>query len=388
MQKLSNIVTHLQNRLFESVISSNLIYNTCWEDPRVDRQLLDISPESRMVMLTSAGCNALDYLLDAPSQIHCVDINPAQNALLELKKAFFKNNNYPLLWDFFGTGSKDGAELIYHQQIQKLLPAKHRRYWDKNINYFTPTSAFPSFYFRGTSGNVARLIHNHIQRKGLYPKVLKMLNAQSLEEQAYYFEEIEPQLWSTFSKWLVRRNATMTMLGVPATQRDMIEREYQGGILDFIRQSLHHIFTKLPLQDNYFWRVYLTGSYSTDCCPNYLLERNFAQLRTHINSIETHTTSLSQFLEQNPGPYSHFILLDHQDWMANAQPQLLKEEWKRILDKAQSGAKILFRSAGPSLHFLPDFVYESVEFYPEQTKSLHSRDRVGTYESTHLGVVQ
>ncbi|WP_171032810.1 DUF3419 family protein [Fodinibius saliphilus] len=378
----------MQNRLFESVISSNLIYNTCWEDPRIDRKLLDITPDSRIVMLTSAGCNALDYLLDAPEEIHCVDINPAQNALLELKKALFNYNSHPLLWEFFGNGAKKGAELKYHQHLRQLLPQVAREYWDRNINYFIPTSALPSFYFRGTSGNVARLIHNRIQRKGLYPKVLEMLNAESLEEQAYYFEDIEPQLWSAFSKWLVRRNATMTMLGVPTTQRDMIEREYQGGILDFIRQSLHNIFTGLPLHDNYFWRVYLTGSYSTDCCPNYLHEYNFSDLRNRINNIETHTTSFSHFLDTQPGSFSHFILLDHQDWMGEAKPELLAKEWKSILRKAQSGAKILFRSAAPSLDFIPDFVTDRIQFHPEQTTPLHAKDRVGTYESTHLGIVK
>ena len=38
-------------------------------------------------MLTSAGCNALDYLLDGPAEIHAVDVNFRQNALLELKAA-------------------------------------------------------------------------------------------------------------------------------------------------------------------------------------------------------------------------------------------------------------------------------------------------------------
>jgi len=388
MKKLSHIISELQDRLFESVVSSNLVYNACWEDPRIDRQLLDIDSDSRIVMLTSAGCNALNYLLDTPEQIHCVDINPAQNALLELKKAFFVNDNYQLLWDFFGSGSNRSAELVYHQQIRPLLDAQHQQYWDQNINYFVPNSAFSSFYFRGTAGNIARLIHNRIQRKGLYPQVLKMLDAETLDEQAYYFDEVEPQIWNAFSKWLVRQPATMTMLGVPATQRNMIKEEYNGGILDFIRQSLKQVFTKLSLQDNYFWRVYLTGSYRTDCCPNYLLERNFESLKKRANNIDSHTSTLSEFLTQNPGPYSHFVLLDHQDWMSDSRPDLLAEEWRKILSQSQRGTKILFRSAGSSLDFLPDFVFDQVAFKPEKTNHLHPKDRVGTYESTHLGVVQ
>jgi len=35
--------------------------------------------------LTSAGCNVLEYLLDSPAEIHAVDVNPRQNALLHLQ---------------------------------------------------------------------------------------------------------------------------------------------------------------------------------------------------------------------------------------------------------------------------------------------------------------
>ena len=80
------MIKQIKNRVFQQIHTGNLVYNTCWEDPRCDRALLDLTAESRVVMLTSAGCNALDYLLDAPHSIDCVDMNPRQNALLDLKK--------------------------------------------------------------------------------------------------------------------------------------------------------------------------------------------------------------------------------------------------------------------------------------------------------------
>ncbi len=69
--------THaIHDAIFKRVHGSNLVYNTCWEDPRLDRQMLNLQPDSRLVMITSAGCNALDYLLDEPAEIHAVDVNP------------------------------------------------------------------------------------------------------------------------------------------------------------------------------------------------------------------------------------------------------------------------------------------------------------------------
>lgn len=388
MEILSNLVTNLQQRLFESVVSSNLVYNTCWEDPRADRKLLKLDKESEVVMLSSAGCNALDYLLDEPKVLHCVDINPAQNALLELKKALFKNNNYQLLWDFFGTGAKRGAEYLYQKKLRPQLSPFAQSYWDEHISYFVPNAMMPSFYFRGTSGGVARIIQHRIRRKDLYPKVLKMLNADSLAEQEYYFDEVEPQIWSSFSKWLVGRNATMAMLGVPANQRSMIEEKYQGGVLSYIRKSLRQVFTQQPLSDNYFWRVYLTGSYTKDCCPGYLQENHFSTIRNQNQKVTTYNSTLTNFLKKNPGSYSHFVLLDHQDWIAHVQPRALEEEWRQIISNAQKGAKILFRSAGSAIEYLPEFVFSSVEFDHSLAHNIHKQDRVGTYESTYLGIVK
>lgn len=388
MEKLSSIVENIQRKLFRTIVSNNLVYNTCWEDPRLDRQMLQLDSDSSIVMLSSAGCNALDYLLDDPQSIHCVDSNPAQNALLELKKVLLNRGNHPLLWDFFGEGKKPGAEFIYHRRLRKYLSSDTRLYWDEHISYFTPSVRSLSFYFRGTTGKIARTIYNRIQRKGLYPQVIKLLNARSLAEQSYYFEEIEPHLWNGFHKWLIRQQPVMAMLGVPSTQRKMIDERYEAGLLQFIRKSLRHVFTKVPIHNNYFWRVYLTGSYTKSCCPNYLLEQHFEALNQSINKAQTYNSTLLNFLKQNPGQYSHFVLLDHQDWLANRQFHLLVEEWKHILANSKSGTRILFRSAGDILRFLPDFIFNNVEFQPEITNHLHKKDRVGTYENTYLGIVQ
>lgn len=384
MTALNNIFQDLQNKFFDTVISNRLVYNTCWEDPRIDRQLLQLDEESEVVMLSSAGCNALDYLLDKPKIIHCVDANPAQNALLELKMALYLNGDYSVLWNMFGKGYDERASILYRQTLEKILSPAATKFWDSHINYFSRPSAGGSFYFRGTSGKVALMIHNRIKHKGVYSQTLNLLDAESLDEQTYYYEEVENQLWSAFYKWLIKRNTTLALLGVPAAQRNMIDEQNEGGLLSFIQASLQKVFTELPIRDNYFWRVYLTGSYTPACCPNYLKARHFDFFRNSIPKIQLHTSYLTEFLKNNPGSYSHFILLDHQDWLTHSHPELLENEWALIIKNARPGAKILFRSAGSGKDFLPDFVNDKVDFHTEETDRLHTKDRVGTYGSTWL----
>src|SRR5262245_2676203 len=80
-----SVLDWVSGRVFKFVHGNNLVYNTCWEDPRLDRVALQIQTTDNILVITSAGCNALDYALCGPNHVHAVDMNPRQNALLDLK---------------------------------------------------------------------------------------------------------------------------------------------------------------------------------------------------------------------------------------------------------------------------------------------------------------
>jgi S-adenosylmethionine-diacylglycerol 3-amino-3-carboxypropyl transferase len=122
--------------LFNQIHSRNLIYNQCWEDPALDHEVLNIGPSDRIAMITSAGCNALDYLLRNPAEIHCVDINPYQNALLELKMQALQALSYEQFSGMFGNGVIRNHRQIYKDSLRERLSETSRRIWDKRIAYF------------------------------------------------------------------------------------------------------------------------------------------------------------------------------------------------------------------------------------------------------------
>ena len=77
---------------------------------------------------------------------------------------------------------------------------------------------------------------------------------------------------------------------MPRAQRNQIEAQYEGGIAQFVYDCVEAVFARLPLADNYFWRVYMTGHYTPDCCPEYLKPENFQKLRDGLaDRIEVHT---------------------------------------------------------------------------------------------------
>lgn len=385
MQKLLNST---RDKIFNKVHSSSLIYNTCWEDPRCDRELMQITPESNIVMITSAGCNALDYLLDSPAQINCIDVNPRQNALLQLKLAMFRATNHDELFEMFGNGNYDYAEALYFDSLRLIMPDYAKIFWDSKIDYFTKGANKRSFYFKGTAGTFAYIFKQYLDANKKARKLTNaLLEAKTMEEQTSIYNELEKKIFSKIIKWLLSRHAVMTMLGVPRAQRQLIMNEFEDGIAGFMAESLRHVFTELPIQDNYFWYLYIKGNYSKENCPNYLKPENFNHIKLNWQRVHSHNTTIANFLEEHPAQYSHFVLLDHQDWLANHDTEALNKEWELILKNSKSGTKILMRSAARQIDFLPAFVLEKVKFDKEKAAHQHALCRVGTYGSTYFGEV-
>ena len=65
----------------------SMVYPQIWEDPRADMEALELTPQSRMMTISSGGCNALSYLTQNPARIYAVDLNETHIALLRLKLA-------------------------------------------------------------------------------------------------------------------------------------------------------------------------------------------------------------------------------------------------------------------------------------------------------------
>jgi len=380
-------MSKISNWVFNNVHNNNLIYNTCWEDPRCDRQLLQLNKSSEVVMITSAGCNALDYALDNPFSINCIDMNHRQNALLQLKMASIQNTAFNDLFNIFGKGVYKNVNAIYKDVLSKNMPEFARQYWDKNIKLFRGNGIRKSFYWHSTSGSFAWLLLKYMQFKKSNRITLdKLFASRNMTEQRENYFRLERGIINDFIKWVMDLPIIMTMLGVPASQHKMVSKD--DSAMGYIISCLRHVFAELPIQDNYFYYLYFTGRYDTFCAPNYLKKENFETLKENSRAISTHTTTLTSFLKENPKPYSHFVLLDHQDWLAANDVPALNEEWKTILDNSQSGTRIVLRSAAKEINFFPTFVNKRIEFEKELTAITHKQDRVGTYASVYLGIVK
>lgn len=384
----------ISGRVFKFVHGNNLVYNACWEDPRLDRQALQLSPQDRVLVITSAGCNALDYALTGPAHVYAVDMNPRQNALLELKMTGIRQLSYDDFFAFFGRGYHPRASALYQSHLRSHLSAWAQNYWDRFIKFFDNPKR--SFYYRGTSGAFARAIRYYIDRVAkLRPEMNELLACQTVQQQQEIYAKMRPRFWSKSMRFALNRDSTLSMLGVPKAQRLQIDNQYPGGILKFIQDSMDAVFGKLPIHENYFWRVYITGSYTPECCPEYLKQDNFEQLKsTGVSNVSVHTDSVQGFLEKGDEPISRFVLLDHMDWLSEHLFPLLELEWQAILNRAAPDTRILWRSGGLRTEFIdrvqvtrqgqPVNLPELLTYNTELAAELHQLDRVHTYGSFYI----
>lgn len=384
-------------RVFEQVHGRNLVYNACWEDPRIDRQALALEPEDTVAVITSAGCNALDYALAGPRAVHAVDVNRRQNALLELKIAGIRSLDYATFFDIFGRGRRADFREIYRDALRDQLSRSAAAFWNRRLDWFTGRHRRRSFYFHGAAGWFAFAVNLYIDRVvKLRDAMQALLNAGDVESQREIYESaIRPRFWNGLLRWTLARDSVLAMLGVPRDQRQQLELRYPGGIARFIEESVAAVFAQLPLQDNYFWRVYLAGEYTPDCCPGYLTPEGFAALQSGlVNRVAVHTSTFEEFLRRQETSISKFVLLDHMDWMARRRQHALASEWQAIVDRAAMHSTIIWRSAAPIVDFVDPIriwwagrasrLGDLLTYDRTLASRLHAADRVHTYGSFHI----
>ena len=392
---LTMVVERLSKTWFNLVHGRNIVYNQCWEDPRLDRVALELTPQDRVVVITSAGCNAIDYALAGAGHVHAVDMNPKQNHLLDLKLVGMKQLDYPPFRKLFGEGCLPEWDEVYPSKLRPDLSADARRYWDRKGILFRKGRR-KSFYFRCTSGTFAWFVNYYVDRVAkMRDAVNALLAAENVEQQKSLFEQYDlaQKLWKPMIRFAMRRDVTLSLLGVPRAQRRQIDEGYPGGILQFVVDRVEAVFTKIPLKDNYAWRVYLTGKYSPEACPEYLKPDNFQKLKDGLSKqVTTHTNTVQGFLEQQDQPITRFILLDHMDWLSkDPTKRILTSEWQAIVNKASPNARVLWRSAGLDGTFINSIevqvngqkrkLADILKYNEPLAKQLHAQDRVHTYGS-------
>lgn len=106
----------------------------------------------------------MSYCLERPKRIHAVDLNPAQNHLLELKVAAFRSLEYQEVWKLFGDGKHDDFQRLLLDHLSPHLSSQAFDYW----LHVGPSTFSPSgngLYYTGGSRHALRLVSVCVKSK-------------------------------------------------------------------------------------------------------------------------------------------------------------------------------------------------------------------------------
>lgn len=381
-------------RLF-TVWFNGFVYNQIWEDPRVDMAALELRPDSRILTISSGGCNILNYLTALPERIIAVDLNHHHMALTRLKLAALRHlPDHEEFFRFFGHADDPKNLDNYHQFIREHLDDSSRHFWEggswirralrrQRIKYFAG-----NFYDHAKLGWFLRFCHAASRLTRRDPA--QLLNASTIEEQERIFEEVFAPL---FDNRLVRLGGKLPIsvfsLGIPPAQFRAMKNDANGmSMIDVYRQRVRRLACDFPMEDNYFaWqafgRVYDTES--RRAIPDYLKAETYQTLRDNLHRVETHVTSLTVFLARQPAAsMDRFVFLDAQDWMP---PAVINELWTHVARVGKPGTRVIFRTAGensPIETALDPAIRRRFTYEQEQSRTLFRQDRSAIYGGFHL----
>jgi S-adenosylmethionine-diacylglycerol 3-amino-3-carboxypropyl transferase len=373
------------------------VYNQIWEDPRVDIEALQIDAGSRILTISSGGCNALNYLLESPAAVTAVDLNQNHICLLNLKLAALKHlPNYEKYFDFFGFGKGPNTGTDYQRYIAPNIDRDTRDFWQSNtlggslvfgdrISFFTGAG----LYEHSRNGYFLRFFHTMAKVFGCRPA--EILNANSIEEQeAIYNKQIDPFFDTFLIKTLGKLPVTMFGLGIPPQQYDELKKDLAdgGSVIDVYRERAKRLACDYPIQENYFaWQAF-ARKYDTknrEAVPEYLKQKNYELLRSNADRLIPKVVSATDEIRDNPkATFNRFVFLDAQDWMNSDQ---LTELWSAIAEKAEPGSRIIFRTAGansPTEANLPADLSGRFDYHEDLSKRLFKQDRASIYGGFHL----
>lgn len=314
---------------------SKLIFTHNWEDPAIDERALQLKEGDSLFTITSGGCNSLGFLRFKPSAIYCVDINPAQNYLVELKKAAFKELDYETCCAFLGLTPCTSRKEIF-VSLQKNISEEAGRFWNEHINIITSGIIMNGRYerFVKIAGKLLRLLQGNKKVKAFFS--LSSINDQN----KFYQERWDNKRW----RWIFNSMFNKKRLAKKGLVSDYFH--FDDGSSSFSEsfyKRASHVMKDIPVESNYFIALYFLGHYlNKNNIPEYLKEENFNVIKNNIDKIHPVSADSKYWLQQQPeNMFDAFALSNICELMDDGDTHKLFSE---VIRTAKPTAKIIFRN--------------------------------------------
>jgi S-adenosylmethionine-diacylglycerol 3-amino-3-carboxypropyl transferase len=364
------------DKLLRRAVFDDVLYSQCWEDPSIDREAFNISPDDVLFTITSGGCNALAFLLDNPRRVISLDINASQNRLLELKAAALSKLSYGELLAFIGVHPSGGRDTAY-RRLRHSLSEVTRAFWDRR-----PREISKGIIHCGRFEHYVRLLGALTRTIVGEDVVHRMFCAHSPDERRRIYERFwDTPAWRMLTRLLMsRRFMSFVFDGAFFAQ---LEENFSFG--RHFEERIRHALIELPPRRSPFLSYALLGTFSEpDSLPLYLHEDNVPLIRNRIDRLNSIDGDCATYFRScSASTISRFNFTNIFEWMpTDACTELLRDTVRVATD----GAVLTYRNLLVR-RSCPASLEKSIFPRSGQAASLHERDLSFLYRAYVIEVI-
>ncbi len=309
-----------------------LSYSFGNEDWMTEQKALKIRPNDRVVCITASGDRPMNLLLSDCGSIISIDVNPIQNALLNLKCASLETLSTEEYLAFMGLASHEERLELYNK-VKPHLEQNSSLYWNSQKKALRKGIIFAGAIEKWCL-RCAR-IFRIIRRK----KVKQLFDFDNVEEQSEFIKNE----WDS-SGW----RAAFSIILNPAITRFFIKDpglyENVDGKINIAKYIRHRIQCSLNLhlaKSNPLLSLLFKGKVYPEGLPPYLTRQGAEIMRSRLNRLRWETSDLISYLKAQPAnSFDCFSLSDVASYISKEEFTVLSHE---ILRTARNGARFCIR---------------------------------------------
>lgn len=357
----------------------SVVYSNVWEDPELNRGSLLVKPGDHVLSITSGGCNSLCLLLENPERVVSIDLNPAQLAMLEYKRAAIIELDHEDFLTALGTPFHGqplppaATRVALYRKIRRHLPAYAQEFWDahqplieQGIFLCGKVEAFFALYRR-----ILNWLYDAASLEQLF-------HQPDLAAQKAYYKALRKKRWRFLNSLLLNRFVLSLVKGAHS-----FAQVEDPDLSQNLNRKIDRAMATFYNPDNYFVALMLLGGhFSRRAMSPYLLSENFPILKQNIGRLEIFLGTVGDCLKKwGPRSFDKFNLSNIFEWMDH---EVFNGVIREVLALSRPGARMCWRYTLARPRQLDAENARRLVAEPDLAARLFAQDRSFIYESFHV----
>ncbi|WP_347159393.1 DUF3419 family protein [Pontibacter chitinilyticus] len=261
---------------FYNVALDRIRYSLVWEDSNTLFEALEITADDQVLVITSAGCNVLNALLQGPARLTAIDLNPVQNKLLLFKKHLILQHDYTTFRALLGLDGAAPVAAAWHKTAP-TLPEDMQQYWDSFFRSH-PEGLLAAGKLEAYLHGFYHTLDAHTQEKLQQLMIFDTVSAQ----EAFFMQELHGTAFQQqFTAYFDEANLSK------GRDPKLFKYAEESGGTAFYKRLKAQVAAVL-VKDNFFFRFFFFGPVALppELLPPCYQEQNYSRLRAQLHKLQ------------------------------------------------------------------------------------------------------